>query len=228
MTNEIPVFHNSEINYTAVITVLITAISTMFGYHVVNYVKYKKIKADGFKAIVDANIEFREELKKDLVIAKNELLDCKKIIEELDNKIIKLSNQLDKDKEIKDLIKQCEDRFINLANSIEIGIFRSDLQGKTIFTNKFLCDLIGVGAEELLGDKWKKIIHPSDFEEVMKKWEKSVRNHSNFEFEYRYKGKNDKITYVRTKAVREECKDGKLIGFIGVVIPLHDLKESIV
>ena len=42
MTNELPVLNNSEINYTAIITVLITAISTMFGYHVVNFVKYKK------------------------------------------------------------------------------------------------------------------------------------------------------------------------------------------
>ena len=225
MTNELPVLNNSEINYTAVITVLITAISTMFGYHVVNFVKYKKIKADIFKATIDANIEYREELRKDLLTAKNELLECKKIIEELSKKIELLNNQLDKDKEIKELVRQCEDRFINLANSIEIGIFRSDIQGKTTFTNKFLCDLIGIGAEELLGDNWKKIIHPSDFEEVMKEWKKAIRSHSNFELEYRYKGKNDKITYVRTKTVREECKDGKLVGFIGVVIPLHILDE---
>lgn len=225
MTNELPVLNNSEINYTAIITVLITAISTMFGYHVVNFVKYKKIKADTFKATIDANIEYREELRKDLLTAKNELLECKKIIEELSKKIELLNNQLDKDKEIKELVRQCEDRFINLANSIEIGIFRSDIQGKTTFTNKFLCDLIEVGAEELLGDNWKKIIHPSDFEEVMKEWKKAIRSHSNFELEYRYKGKNDKITYVRTKTVREECKDGKLVGFIGVVIPLHILDE---
>ena len=226
MTNGLPILHNSEINYTAIITVIVTAISTMFGYHVVNSVKDRKIKANSFKAMIDANIEFREELRKDLSIAKNELLECKKIIEELNKKIERLNNQLDKDKEIKDLIKQCEDRFINLANSIEIGIFRSNIQGETTFTNKFLCDLIGVGAEELLGDNWKKIIHPSDFEEVMKEWKKAIRSHSNFELEYRYKGKNDKITYVRTKTVREEYKDGKLVGFIGVVIPLHNLDEK--
>lgn len=213
-------------NSTTLWIVIITSLTTILGHWIASRVRSSKLKSNGFQAMIDANVEYREELRKDLINAKAELVGCRKIIEDFNKKIVKLNSLIDEGKEAKEIIRQCEQRFISLANSIEIGIFRSDINGKTIFSNKYLCDLVGVEAEELLNDSWKKIIHPSDYEEVTKEWEKAIRNHSNFELEYRYKGKNDKVIYVRTKAIREECTDGKLTGYTGAVIPLHDLDKD--
>ena len=213
-------------NSTALWIVVITSLTTILGHWIASRVKNSKAKSSSFQAMIDANVEYREELRKDLIVAKNELLDCKKIIEDLNNRILKLNDQIDKDKEIKDLIKQCEDRFINLANSVPLGIFRADIKGNPIFVNKYLCELKKTSYEELLQGAWKKTIHPSDYEEVIKEWDKAVRTHSNFELEYRYKLPNEEVIYVKTIASREETIEGKLVGFVGVVIPLHVLGKD--
>lgn len=117
--------------------------------------------------------------------------------------------------------------FLNdLMNLSPVGIFRADLKGNAIFLNRQWFAITGMEARDALGNGWAKSLHPEDRTKVENNWNAFI-NGAKFELEYRYiNQKTEKIHWVFGRAVRLESEDKKLLGFIGTIEDITEIKNQ--
>ncbi|MDA3879514.1 MAG: PAS domain S-box protein [Prolixibacteraceae bacterium] len=107
--------------------------------------------------------------------------------------------------------------FKNLATNASVGIFKTDVEGKTVFVNSKWCELAGCSESEALGLQWLNRIHPDDRDTVHKNWLKIINSKENYATEYRFLHENNKIIWVQGQVSPEFDANQNLIGFIGTV-----------
>jgi len=230
-----------NLNWTNVVTAIIGALFSIVGIYLNDKLKNKKKNSDDFQALIDANTKYREEIRRDLVISKEEVQtawaeieESRKIIKQLETKnqlfedqILSLTAEIDRKYGFREKLRQCEDRFLNISNSMPAGIFRTDKTGNCVFVNKKWCELTGLSAEEAMGDGWKKSIHPDDIKNVMEHWNDTMKKHTSFKLSYRFLRPDKSTVKVEGKAIREECLDNKLIGYLGYLIEQNNGNNTI-
>lgn len=74
---------------------LIGCFGTLLSIWIKSRITKQKAKKNSFQNIIDANTAYREEIRKDLKHAKEEVLACKTIIEKLEKKVKDLEAQLE-------------------------------------------------------------------------------------------------------------------------------------
>ena len=124
-------------------------------------------------------------------------------------------------------------RFRTLADNAPTGIFETNGEGETIYSNGKMIEYTGLSFDELLGTNWIKSLHPDDRNEVLKNWEQNVEKKKESSSEYRLVHKNGEVRWVSGKAVPLHDRNGHFSGYLGTVsditkekLALLALKES--
>ncbi|OYQ65015.1 hypothetical protein B9G53_09125 [Pseudanabaena sp. SR411] len=125
-----------------------------------------------------------------------------------------------------DLRLASEQRFISLAASVPVGIYRTDDLGNCRYVNDRWCQLAGLTSTEAEGFGWTNGLHPSDRELVTVEWNKALQANRPFQLEYRFQNKAGEITWVYGQAVAESDESGKIIGYIGTITDISDRKAT--
>jgi two-component system CheB/CheR fusion protein len=110
-------------------------------------------------------------------------------------------------------------------------IWEWDLEkGLLVKANTGLSDFFGVeiGQEQVLFNAWKKLLHPEDYNRVIKKRNESLRNKSNqyWEDEFRMQGQSGKYNYFYHKAFIVRNADGHAIRLFGATQNITRRKED--
>jgi PAS domain S-box-containing protein len=129
-------------------------------------------------------------------------------------------------KRAEDAAKQlqgADERFRLLSEASPIGIFQTDLQGKSTYINKRWSEITGVPPEDGLGDRWIRSVHPDDREMMRELWSRAVGTERGILQDFRMQTPGGKLrwAHVRTRPVRSE--DGTLVGYAGT---LEDITEQ--
>lgn len=103
-------------------------------------------------------------------------------------------------------------------------------EGLLVKANTGLSDFFGVeiGKEQVLFNSWKKLLHPEDYNRVIKKRNDALRNKSNqyWEDEFRMQGQSGKYNYFYHKAFIVRNADGKAIRLFGATQNITRRKED--
>jgi len=130
-----------------------------------------------------------------------------------------------KQEEIGRLIIMARSRSYAVLDTQPHPIWESDGDGKCTFCNQAMLSVLGVAFESISGDSWRTIIHQDDREDVFREWDSAVREHRDFQMEYKWVGSGGKIIRVSSRSRR--IMDGQnVIGFICNVKVLPDLNEK--
>lgn len=110
-------------------------------------------------------------------------------------------------------------------------IWEWDLEkGLLVKANTGLSDFFGVeiGQEQVLFNAWKKLLHPDDYNRVIKKRNDSLRNKSNqyWEDEFRMQGQSGKYNYFYHKAFIVRNAEGIAIRLFGATQNITRRKED--
>ena len=111
------------------------------------------------------------------------------------------------------------------ANS-PVGIFRTDLKGECTWVNDKWCDLTGCSLEAALGDGWQRAIHPEDLKRLMAEWSGLPVVRGIFCSEYRYLRPDGTVRWVLGRASEDFDSAGEVVGFIGVVVDITELRQK--
>ncbi|MFQ5507876.1 MAG: PAS domain-containing protein [Leptospirillia bacterium] len=82
--------------------------------------------------------------------------------------------------------RESEARYQTLADTVPVGVFRTDPDGGCIYVNDRWCEISGLTAEQAEGDGWTSSIHPDDRKRVWEEWEESLAEERPFSLEYRF------------------------------------------
>ncbi len=121
-------------------------------------------------------------------------------------------------------IQLTESRYHTLTNLVPVGIFMTQADGKTTFVNPKWCEISGLSQEEALNDGWLNAVHPEDRKKLKKGWYDDASERKNSDAEYRFLRKDGSITWVLGQAIPEYNEKKQVIGYVGTITDITDIK----
>jgi PAS domain S-box-containing protein len=129
-------------------------------------------------------------------------------------------------KRAEEALVSSEIKYRSLAENAGVGIATIDSDGKLIYTNSKLCDMIGYPEEELVGKSFVDFIHPDDLAGIFKSFQKAGLNpDTETQIEYRIIRKDGKaiICFSTPKFFWEK---GLVGGFSAIIQDITERKRA--
>ena len=154
--------------------------------------------------------------------------DLKQQVEERTAELLavndQLKSQLEARKKTEEELRESEYRFRSIADAAPAGIFFSQ-QGRPIYANPWLAAFFGATIEELEGDGWLRFVHPDDLERVTEDSIDATKGQRSSYTEHRVLSSEGGYRWVAA-TTNPRFANGELIGRIGVVLDITELKRS--
>ncbi|MGA2780531.1 MAG: EAL domain-containing protein, partial [Smithella sp.] len=126
-------------------------------------------------------------------------------------------------KRSEEALRQNEEKYRTILESIQEGYFEVDLTGNFTFCNDSMSRLTGCSKEELLGVNYKQFINEETAKEVFQAFNKVYSTGEPAKgFNWRIIGKNGFERYIEASVSLKKDSSGKLTGFRGII---HDITE---
>lgn len=121
-------------------------------------------------------------------------------------------------------LQERESLFHTLSKVAPVGIFRTDPQGRYDYVNERWCEITGLSAAQAQGDGWCQAVYPEDLDRVYEAWRKAAQLQQPFTLQYRFQNAAGKLSWVVGQAEAERDAAGTLLGYVGTVTDISDLK----
>ncbi len=127
--------------------------------------------------------------------------------------------------ELETQLRDSEERYSSTVELAAIGIAHVDLEGRFMWANKQLCDMLGYGMDELLGLTIRDVSHPEDVDVTT---EDRTRLHANeidsLTTEKRYVRRDGETIWVRIKSTLKRNAEGAPLYDISIVEDISERK----
>lgn len=121
-------------------------------------------------------------------------------------------------------LQTSEERFRNLAFHAPVGIYEKDENLRTVYVNQRLVDMIGFVGKTNDQYDWMVGIHPDDMAKVRAHWEKTILKGEDFYSEYRRIRPDGSLIWVADREKTLTNNDGKIIGYLGTLTDITQIK----
>lgn len=123
-------------------------------------------------------------------------------------------------------LKSSEEKFRKLTSLSPVGIFQINPSGEITYVNQRWREINNIKHQEPDLQTWFSNIHPEDDSSLNKLWHRLVTEHEDMACEVRLIAANGSITWVYIQATSLHSKEGKLLGFLGSVSDISELKKA--
>lgn len=127
--------------------------------------------------------------------------------------------------EVETAVKISESRYQTLTKISPVGIFLTDAKGKTVFVNPKWSEITGLELEDALGFGWHRALHPKDKPQLLKNWSDASKNRKASYAEYRFVQPNGDVKWVIGQAVPDYNPSGEIVGYVGTITDITELKS---
>ncbi|MEA5620314.1 PAS domain S-box protein [Cronbergia sp. UHCC 0137] len=129
-------------------------------------------------------------------------------------------------KQTQQALQESEQRYVTLAASAPVGIYRTDTQGNCLYVNNRWCVNTGLQLQEAAEYGWKRALHPEDRDMVEAQWNHLIQTGQTFSLEYRLVRSDGEETWVFGQAVPEKNPEGTVTGYVGTITDISPRKKS--
>lgn len=141
------------------------------------------------------------------------------------NKVIAFVRNITKRKSAEKELEESEKRYEALTRVTPVGIFRTDIEGKTTFVNNTWSKISGLSYEEAIGDGWLNAVHPDDKGLLASNWEIVTSLSKTSTADYRFIHKDGSVVWVIGQAVPEYNAKNEVVGYIGSITDITERKK---
>ena len=117
-------------------------------------------------------------------------------------------------------------RYQSLAAAAPVAIYRLDADAKCVDLNRRWSDLTGIPIDEALGRRWVDLVPDEYKAHALDVWGEIVTGPGEYRAEQTVHHRNGSTLQVLTQVVSETDADGRVIGWVGTLTDLTDLKET--
>ncbi len=128
-------------------------------------------------------------------------------------------------KNIEKLLRQSEERYRTLIETIHDGVGITDLDENIIFVNKGASNVFGYSQRELIGMNLRQIVVKDEIDKIYKETQKRI-NKKHSLYELTIKRKDGQLCYIYLSASPYLNSNGKVIGTVGVFSDITELKRT--
>jgi PAS domain S-box-containing protein len=129
-------------------------------------------------------------------------------------------------KRVEGELRASEVRFRALVEQAPIGIYLTDADGDCSFVNARWSEMAGLSQDEALGQGWLQAVHPDDRAAIGERWYRAAQSGGVWGFEYRFRDRDGKDTWVFGTAAPLRDIQGKTVGHVGVNTDIGARRES--
>jgi diguanylate cyclase (GGDEF)-like protein/PAS domain S-box-containing protein len=123
-------------------------------------------------------------------------------------------------------LKSSEEKFRKLTALSPVGIFQVSPESEITYVNQRWREINQNRESDPKLNTWFSNIHPEDSLPLNKLWRRLVTEHEDIASEIRLINKNGSISWVYIQATTSHSKDGTLIGFLGSLSDISELKKA--
>jgi len=113
-----------------------------------------------------------------------------------------------------------------LIDAIPQQIWSGPPDGTIDYCNDRWRSETGLELEDLRGDGWRSMLHPSDRDRVLKAWHESVLNGTPYEQEERHRGADGRYRWFLCRGVPLRDDDGRIVRWYGTNTDIEDRKQA--
>jgi PAS domain S-box-containing protein len=124
----------------------------------------------------------------------------------------------------------CDLRLEDVFEHAAVGMGIVDLEGRWLWVNRSLCDLLGYGKEEMLTLSFQAVTHPEDCQETMQHFRQVASYEiASYQYEKRYLHKDGRSIWVLLTVSRIENKNGDpyIVGQIQDISRRREMEEAL-
>lgn len=125
-----------------------------------------------------------------------------------------------------DALRQSEEKFRNILDSIQDGYFEVDVTGRFTFFNNILFNTVGYAAHEILGKSYRHFMAPEDAERVRTTFNTVFRTKMPYKDLGWYVVKKDGSKLFVESTVLPILEEDKVKGFRGLIRDVTEKKEA--
>jgi PAS domain S-box-containing protein len=122
-------------------------------------------------------------------------------------------------------LRESEERFRTMANTVPVIIFQNDAAGNATFFNRHAIVFTGRTLEQLSGYGWLETIHPDDLERVMASHRASLETPAIGQRELRLRRSDGQYRWMLVTA-SPLFVGAQFIGYLGTIADITDLKRA--
>jgi PAS domain S-box-containing protein len=137
----------------------------------------------------------------------------------------KLSEQ--RQAEVQQRLKESEEDFKLVANSISQLAWMTDASGDIIWYNQRWYDFTGTTLQEMQDGGWPKVQHPEHLERVTQKWLIHLKSGEEWEDTFPLKAKNGQFFWFLSRAHAVKDQDGKITRWFGTNTDITELRAAL-
>jgi len=126
---------------------------------------------------------------------------------------------------IEDTLRESEERFRMMADSVPVMIWITDKNKQYTYINKIFLKFTGRSIEQELGKGWTDGIHEDDLKNYLNIFETSFEKREPYEIEYRLKNSEGEYIWIYDNGI-PRFEGNNFVGFIGNCIDINERKRS--
>jgi PAS domain S-box-containing protein len=145
---------------------------------------------------------------------------------EAQGQLLRENERLEQKRKIDELELKALRRYQRLADAIPGIVCKSRADGKIDYLNRAWSDYTGMGLEESIGDKWQAAFDPTDLQVLLRSLVDTLIKGTPLEIECRIlHGQSGEWRWNVVRAVADKDAEGKIHGWIGTAVDIHDRKK---
>ena len=133
-----------------------------------------------------------------------------------------ISVDITEQKQTEEKIKESEERFRSLAETLPHLVWMTDEKGKYEYASSQWEKYSGL--DPLKEETWQQLIYPDDMQTMMVTWEKSLITGIDYHAEARLKNKQGEYLWHIVHGIAIKSKEDKIVKWIGTFTNIHDQK----
>ena len=129
-------------------------------------------------------------------------------------------------KRLEGRMRESEDRFIRVAQSVALKLWITDLTHACTFINKQWCEYVGQPMESQLGMRWLSAMHPEDAPRLEAYFLANADSQTEFSADYRLRRHDGVYRWQHSTAHPRRGEEGEFLGYVGTVVDIHDQRMA--
>ena len=139
-------------------------------------------------------------------------------------KLIGTVQDITEEKYYKIELKEREEKFRLLADSMPQFVWTGDADGNLNYFNRAVYDYSGSTPEEVFTKGWIQIVHPDEREENIRKWKNAVATGEDFILEHRFKRFDGEYRWQLSRAIPQRNEVGNIQMWVGISTDIQEQK----
>ncbi|MFC1509895.1 PAS domain S-box protein, partial [Candidatus Omnitrophota bacterium] len=129
-------------------------------------------------------------------------------------------------KQTDEALLEREKLFRRLSESLPMGIFQTDMDGRVLYLNDRLCSITGLDRQDALGYGWSSALHPEDKPHIIEEWEECLKEKKGYSGEFRFVRPTGDVQWVYARTSPIKSAEGDIIGHVGAIGDITERKKA--